>query len=352
MTDNLGISNLYENDISEVAQSIRRFLDEVIQKDKLVLPTLKMSRHAIKGLSEIILTGSGQSFYTAQAMAHNTEMLTDLPTYAIPSALLKGTRGVLYRDALVIAISQSGENADTISAVKRAMGNSAKVVAVTAKDSTIAKMCKSKVHLTDCDTSLCTFQNEYLAVAMLSMYLGEALGCMSKINTSVSLRLAQMLPGKLSFTPNSEKELQNVADFIGKFDNIVFCGYSTDEALAQAIAEKFRLIAGKTAFALPIYDIAQSCLELKNTLIVPIVSNSASTPIVMPYIDAIKYSSVDTIIYTPKYIAHDREITDGTVTVDDSIPLFNPITLATVLQQTILELEVNTLSISDSDQSA
>lgn len=32
MTDNLGISNLYENDISEVAQSIRRFLDEVIQK--------------------------------------------------------------------------------------------------------------------------------------------------------------------------------------------------------------------------------------------------------------------------------------------------------------------------------
>ena len=63
MTDNLGISNLYENDISEVAQSIRKFLDEVIQKDKLVLPTLKMSRHAIKGLSEIILTGSGQSFH-------------------------------------------------------------------------------------------------------------------------------------------------------------------------------------------------------------------------------------------------------------------------------------------------
>ena len=161
-----------------------------------------------------------------------------------------------------------------------------------------------------------------------------------------------MLPGKLSFTPNSEKELQNVADFIGKFDNIVFCGYSTDEALAQAVAEKFRLIAGKTAFALPIYDIAQSCLELKKTLIVPIVSNSASTPIVMPYIDAIKYSCADTIIYTTKNIAHDCEITDGTVTVDDSIPLFNPITLATVLQQTILELEVNTLSISDSDQSA
>ena len=51
MTDNLGLGNLYENDISEVAQSIRNFLNEVIQKDKLFLPTLKMSRHAIKGLS-------------------------------------------------------------------------------------------------------------------------------------------------------------------------------------------------------------------------------------------------------------------------------------------------------------
>ena len=62
MTDNLGIGSLYEIDISEIAQTIKRFLGEVIQKEKLTLPTLKMSKRAIKSLSEIILTGSGQSF--------------------------------------------------------------------------------------------------------------------------------------------------------------------------------------------------------------------------------------------------------------------------------------------------
>ena len=94
MTDNLGIGSLYKIDISEIAQMIKKFLGEVIQKEKLTLPTLKMSKRTLKSLSEIILTGSGQSFYAAQAMAHNLELLTDLPTYAIPSALLKSTRGV------------------------------------------------------------------------------------------------------------------------------------------------------------------------------------------------------------------------------------------------------------------
>lgn len=77
MTDNLGIRSLYEIDISEIAQTIKKFLGEVIQKEKLTLPTLKMSKRTLKSLSEIILTGSGQSFYAAQAMAHNLELLTD-----------------------------------------------------------------------------------------------------------------------------------------------------------------------------------------------------------------------------------------------------------------------------------
>ena len=350
MTDNLGIGSLYEIDISEIAQTIKKFLGEVIQKEKLTLPTLKMSKRTLKSLSEIILTGSGQSFYAAQAMAHNLELLTDLPTYAIPSALLKSTRGVLYRDALVIAVSQSGENADTIAAVKRAMNNNAKITAVTAKDSTLSKICKSKLYIADCDTSLCTFQNEYLALAILGIHLGSTLGCMTKINMSVALKLGQMLPGKLSFTPNSQKELQSVGEYIGKFDNIVLCGYSTDEALAKSLAEKFRLIANITAFSMPIYDVAASCLDLKNTLIIPIIGNNASLGIVMPYINEIKSACKETIIFTTKGIAQEAEITDGTVTVDDSIPLFNPITLATVIQQALLE--VNTLSITDTNQSA
>ena len=70
----------------------------------------------------------------------------------------------------------------------------------------------------------------------------------------------------------------------------------------------------------------------------------------MPYINEIKNACKETVIFTTKGIAQEAEITDGTVTVDDSIPLFNPITLATVIQQTLLE--INAISITDADQSA
>ena len=39
-----------------------------------------------------------------------------------------------------------------------------------------------------------------------------------------------------------------------------------------------------------------------------------------------------------KNTAQELGITDGIVTVDDSIPLFNPITILTALEQTILEI--------------
>lgn len=344
MTENFEFNNLYENDISEIAQTIKRFLGDVAQKDRISLPTLKLGRHTLKSLSEIILTGSGQSFYAAEAMAHNIEMLTDLPTYAIPSALLKGTRGVLYRDAIVIAVSQSGESFDTIDAVRRAQKNKTRVVAITAKDSTLAKMCKNKLLLPEISGVLCTFQNTYFALCVLGMYIGFSLGCMTKINMSVALKFAQMLPGKLSFTQNSKSELGEANKYISKFKTVILCGYSSDEAVAKSLADKFRLILNKSVFALPIYEVPSSCLDLNNTLIIPIISNGAYVPIVKRYAENIKAACNDTVIYTTKSVAQELELTDGIVTVDDSIPLFNPITIATVMQQTLIETESETNS--------
>lgn len=330
--------SIYETELKDIPDSIKHFLDRVIQNDKLYLPNIKTSRHTLKGIAQIILTGTGQSYFSAQAMAHNMELLTDLPTQAIPAPLLMGTRGVLYRDVLVIAVSLDGDDNDTICAVKRANANSARIIAVTRPDSPLGKMCKSKVVPAECGDGTCTFQSEYLAIAMLGIHIGNILGRMSKINMSVALKLAQMLPGKQSFTSNSQKELQGVGEYISKFSTVIFCGYSTDNAVAKAVAQEFRIMTGVPAFAVPIYDVPTSCTDLDGALIVPIISSNASTKISAYYLNSIKEQCPSTIIYTTKNTAQELGIADGIVTVDDSIPLFNPITILTALEQTILEI--------------
>ena len=64
----------------------------------------------------------------------------------------------------------------------------------------------------------------------------------------------------------------------------------------------------------------------------------AATKISAYYLNSIREQCPNTIIYTTKNTAQELRIADGIVTVDDSIPLFNPITILTALEQTILEI--------------
>lgn len=337
MNEIFELTSTLQEELNEVPNILKQSLNEFIHKDAIKIQQVKLRKKYLQNLQTIIITGSGASYHTANTMARNAELIYDIPTYAIHSKELMNTRGIPDRNTLVIALSKTGNENDTVFAVKRAMRNGAKVIAVTVKDSELGAMCKNYMELNEQCEGLCEFQEEYMMLCVLSLYMGAKAGTVPKLNISLCLKLAQMLTGKLSFSALSKKAINEAGSYISSFDNIVFTGYSSDGSLAQYMAQKYREYTSKPAFAVPIYEAEENCMELEKTLIIPILSNNAHLPLIMPMVNSIKKNCPDTLIFTTQSIAQEGEIKDGILTVEDSIPLLNPIILSQAICQALIE---------------
>lgn len=335
-------NEILRQDIDDLPEMIKAALESSTQKEKLKFQKLKLSKGYLQGLKMIIMTGSSSSYNAAKAAAYGTELLCDIPTVAIHSQLMMNSVGIPTKDTLVIALSKSGEDSDTIFAAKRALKNGARVLAVAPQESTLYKMCKCVIPLSEYCESICSFNEQYFLLSLLSVYIGGKIGYMPKLNISVTLKLAEMLPGKLSFSPHGKKALEEAAEYMTSFSNIVFCGYASDEAIAREISEHFRAIGSISAYALPIYDIAASGIDKKDTLVVPIITNNANAALINMQLAQIKSIYDNALIFTTESIAQECGIKDGTVTVEDSIPLFNPIIITVALFKALSSTDDNT----------
>lgn len=328
-------NEILRQDIDDLPEMIKVALENSTQKEKLKFSGVKIGKGCLQGLKMIILTGGDSAYHASETVAYNTELLCDIPTVAIHSQLLMNTRGIPTKDTLVIATSKSGEDTDTVFAAKRALKNGAKVIAIAPEDSTLYKMCKGVIPLSEYADSICGFCEEYFLLSLLSVYFGGKLGTMPKLNISVTLKLAEMLSGKLSFSSHGKRALEEAADYMTSFSDIVFCGYASDEAIAKEISKCFRIYGGIRAYSLPVYDIKKTVAKNDGTLIVPIITNNANAALINMQVNKIKSLYANTLIFTTESIAQECNLRDGIVTVEDSIPLFNPITVSGALYKTL-----------------
>jgi glucosamine--fructose-6-phosphate aminotransferase (isomerizing) len=104
--------------------------------DRLEPPTRKiLSTPEVYGLRQIVLTGSGDSFFAAAAVTPMARALTGLPVQAMTSmeaSRYAGDGPVGARGVLVIAVSYSGEAARLVEAVQRWRARGAITLGVTA----------------------------------------------------------------------------------------------------------------------------------------------------------------------------------------------------------------------------
>jgi len=96
------------------------YLQQEIYEQPIVLNnTLETKIPALAKPNQIVLVASGSSYHTALLAAQHFEAVVDLPCRVFLSSELKQARIAWQTNTALIALSQSGETADTIEAVKR-----------------------------------------------------------------------------------------------------------------------------------------------------------------------------------------------------------------------------------------
>ena len=139
-----------EKEINEqVVYSRNVIAGRVLKKDSSIrLSGISENIDDIISADEVIFTGCGSAFLAAQIGAYSMETLARKRCRAIPAGELKYFNAVLDKKTVMIAVSQSGETADTLGCIKVAKEHGALTLGiVNVPNSSIAREVSSGIHI-------------------------------------------------------------------------------------------------------------------------------------------------------------------------------------------------------------
>ena len=142
-----GFKHFMLKEIYEQPESIRNTLRGRI-KDGEIKITVNLDKEFIKNLKRIIITACGTSWHSALIGKSIIEKNCNIPVEVDYASEFRYRNPIINENDLVIVISQSGETADTLGALKEAKKKGAKTIGiVNVVGSTIARECESGIYL-------------------------------------------------------------------------------------------------------------------------------------------------------------------------------------------------------------
>ena len=112
-----------------VADTVRGRLDE--HTGRAVVPEARLDAETVQGLRRVVLVACGTSYHAGLVGRAMIERLAGLPAEVDLASEFRYRDAVLGPDTLVIALTQSGETADTVGAARAAAAKGAHVLAIT-----------------------------------------------------------------------------------------------------------------------------------------------------------------------------------------------------------------------------
>lgn len=125
-----GFEHFMIKEIFEQPKILRQILSVHLKDNKIIFNELEKNEKFLKKVENIIIVACGTAYHAGLVAKYVLEDLLRVPVYIDVSSEFRYRRPIIKKNTLVIAISQSGETADTLAAVKEAKTQGAKVLAI------------------------------------------------------------------------------------------------------------------------------------------------------------------------------------------------------------------------------
>ncbi len=127
-----GYEDFMLKEIFEQPKAIRETLRGRMGEDGLIqLSELEMTPEQVAGIERVFIIACGTSFHAGMVAKTLIEQWARIPVEVEVSSEFRYSDPIVDNDTLVVAITQSGETADTLAGVREARDRGAKVIAIT-----------------------------------------------------------------------------------------------------------------------------------------------------------------------------------------------------------------------------
>ncbi len=247
--DKNGFPHYMLKEIYEQASIFRKIIDRRIKENgELDFSEMGLSKEILSKVNRIVIQAAGTSLHSGMIGKHYLEQFTKIQTDTEMSSEFRYRNPVVEGDTLIIAISQSGETADTLASIHEAKAKFLKVLSmVNNVNSTIAR--ESDAFIDTCAgmeigvASTKAFTAQVLHLLLFAMYFSSIKWMMSDELRKELIDEIKQLPTKIDAILNRASEIEKWAsDFVNTKD-FVFLGRTYNHPIALEGALKLKEIS-------------------------------------------------------------------------------------------------------------
>jgi glucosamine--fructose-6-phosphate aminotransferase (isomerizing) len=217
-------------------------------------------------IRRVLILGCGTSWHAGLVGRHIIEQLAGVPVDVEYASEFRSRRRMPMRDILTVAISQSGETADTLEAVRAAREAGSHVVGlVNVVGSTIARETDGGIYLHAGPeigvASTKAFTAQVTALALLGLAFGRHCGLSPEEGRVVAKEIAS-LPDLIGRTLTVEPQIRDVAEQIASAQSALFLGRGVNLATALEGALKLKEVSYIHAEGYPAAEMKHGAIAL------------------------------------------------------------------------------------------
>lgn len=327
-----GYEHFMIKEIMEQPDALRKCLFPRIKNHKVVLEDLTLDEAYIRSLHKIDIVACGSSYHVGMVSKYFLESLLRVPVEVSLASEFRYCDPIVDEHTLVIVISQSGETADTLAALRQAKKLGARTLGVVnVVGSSIAK---------ECDDVLYTWAGPEIAVAttkaystqlgvlyLLGLHFADVLGRLSSERYEMLVRQLLLLPSCLEQVLEQKENIQYLASHYFNHESIFFIGRNIDYAMGLEGSLKLKEISYIHSEAYAAGELKHGTISLiePGTLVVALATYGKLFDKTMSNIVEVKSRGADIIaLTTEEHRAAMESQASGIILVPELDPMFMP----------------------------
>jgi len=255
-------------EIWEQPVSMERCLAGRVVHDGAKLGGISLTPAQIASLGHISLVSCGTSHYASQVGMHALEELAGIRASAEIASELRYRTPQVDPNDLFVGVTQSGETADTIHAMRMARERGALTTGiVNAVGSTIARECGNGIYIHSGPemsvASTKAFTSQVTALLLMSLYFGKSRGLSYEVRSHLAIAL-QQAPFLLQewFSSDDYYKTLHIAKDISSARQVFFIGRGVSAAVACEGALKLKEVSYIPSFGYPAGEMKHGPISL------------------------------------------------------------------------------------------
>ena len=243
-----GYEHFMLKEIMEQPKAVHNTISPRLVDGKIVLDELKLTKEDLQKLKKIVIVACGSAYHVGVVAKYAIKKTVRIPVEIDIASEFRYRDPIIDENVLVLVISQSGETADTLAALREAKKLGARVLSiVNVVGSSIANESDDVLYTwAGPEISVATtkaYSTQLCVVYLLVLYMSDLLGTISKQEYQNYVADLEALPSLIEKTISDTKQIQAVAAKYYQCENIFFIGRNIDYALSLEGSLKLKEIS-------------------------------------------------------------------------------------------------------------